>query len=108
MVEFKVVVSYGDGKTETVSVSGQNASNFIGLRIGDKVDGSLVGKPGYDIVITGGSDSAGFPMLRNIQGGGLVRVLLKDKKGIRKRVLRRGSMITESVVQINTAAVKKG
>jgi hypothetical protein len=46
--------------------------------------------------------------LKNIQGGGLVRVLLKDKKGIRKRVLRRGSMITESVVQINTAAVKKG
>lgn len=38
MVEFKVVVSYKDGKTETVSVSGQNASNFIGLRIGDKVD----------------------------------------------------------------------
>jgi small subunit ribosomal protein S6e len=108
MVEFKVVVSYKDGKTETVSVSGQNASNFIGLRIGDKVDGSLVGKPEYEIVITGGSDSAGFPMLKNIQGGGLVRVLLKDKKGIRKRVLRRGSMITESVVQINTAAVKKG
>jgi small subunit ribosomal protein S6e len=107
MVEFKVVVSYKDGKTETVNVVGKEASNLIGLKIGDKIDGSLMGKPGLVLEITGGSDSAGFPMQKNIQGGALVRVLVKDKGGVRKRVFRRGSTITESIVQINTAAIKK-
>ncbi|MEM0121028.1 MAG: S6e family ribosomal protein [Thermoprotei archaeon] len=107
MAEFKVVISYKDGNAETVNVSGQSAANFIGLKIGDKVDGSLIGKSEYDIIITGGSDFAGFPLQRNIQGGGLVKVLLKDKNGIRKRVLRRGSTITESTVQINVVAIKK-
>lgn len=108
MVEFKVVVSYSDGKAETITISGQNASGLIGLKIGDKIDGALVGKPGYELVITGGSDSAGFPMMKNIQGGALTKVLLKGKGGIRRRVLRRGSTITESIVQINVVAVKKG
>lgn len=107
MVEFKVVVSYPDGKAETVNVSGQNASALVGLKIGDKFDGSIIGKPGYELKITGGSDSAGFPMMRNIQGGALTKVMVKDKNGVRKRVFRRGSTITESIVQINVVATKK-
>lgn len=107
MVEFKVVVSYRDGKAETVNVSGQKASNFIGLKIGDKIDGAVIGKPEYELIITGGSDSAGFPMMKNIQGGALTKVLIRDKRGLRRRVLRRGSTITESIVQINVVALKK-
>jgi hypothetical protein len=37
----------------------------------------------------------------------LIRVLLRDKNGIARRVYRRGSLITESIVQINVKAKKK-
>jgi small subunit ribosomal protein S6e len=107
MVEFKLSVSYKDGKSETITVGAQNASQFIGMKIGDEFDGSLVGKEGYRLVVTGGSDSAGFPMVKRVQGGALVHVSMKNKEGTAKRVLRRGSTITESIVQINAVALKK-
>jgi small subunit ribosomal protein S6e len=107
MVEFKIVVSYPDGKAETVIAKDKVATQLIGMKIGDVFDGSLIEKPGFEMVITGGSDSAGFPMVPFIQGGALIRVLLRDKNGIARRVYRRGSLITESIVQINVKAKKK-
>jgi small subunit ribosomal protein S6e len=107
MVEFKLSVSHKDGKAEAITVDAQKASQLIGMKIGDEFDGSLVGKEGYKLVITGGSDSAGFPMVKRVQGGALVHVLIKNKGGVSKRVLRRGSTITESIVQVNTVSVKK-
>ncbi|MEM3671187.1 MAG: S6e family ribosomal protein [Thermoprotei archaeon] len=107
MPEFKVVASYPDGKAETITVDAQGASALIGLRIGDEFDGSTIGKPGHRFKITGGSDSAGFPMARNIQGGALIRVMARNRKEGARRVLRRGSQITDSLVQINVVSVKK-
>ena len=106
MVELKAVVSYPDGKAETVKLDSQRASAFIGLKIGDKVDGGLVGKPEYVLVLAGGSDSAGFPMDKSVQGGALVRIIQR-KRGTVRKILRRGAMVTESVVQLNMKAVKK-
>lgn len=102
-----MVACYPDGKAETISLSGQNATSLLGLKINDEFDGSILGKPEYVFTITGGSDSAGFPMVKHIQGGSLIRVMGKDKQGLPKRVLRRGSLITESVVQVNVVAKKR-
>ncbi len=107
MVEFTAVVSYRDGKSESVKVGAQESSRLLGLRIGDTLDGAVIGKKDYSMTIVGGSDSAGFPMRRHIQGGGLVRILFRDRKGINHKVLRRGSVITESIAQVNLVAKKK-
>ncbi len=110
MPEFKVVVS--DPKTGTakqVEVKGPQANAFLGLKIGDIIDGGLVGMPGVKLKITGGSGRAGEPMRPDLQGGGKRRLLLSGppgfhppSKGMRKRKLVRGNVITEDIVQINT------
>ncbi|MCX8204117.1 MAG: 30S ribosomal protein S6e [Candidatus Nezhaarchaeota archaeon] len=108
-MSFKVVVS--DPKTgvaKQVAVEGPQAHALIGLKIGDVIDGTPFGLPGVKLRITGGSDRSGFPMRRDIPGGGKYRVLLSGppgfhpkKKGMRKRVTVRGSTITEDIVQVN-------
>ena len=62
--------------------------------------------------ITGGSDNSGFPMRADLPGGAKRRLLLSGppgfhpkERGMRKRVMVRGRMITEDIVQINTIVV---
>ncbi len=97
-----------------IVVSGERASQLLGRRIGDYVDASIIGLPGYVLKITGGSDRAGAPMLPFIHGGVKKYVLLSGPpgfhprlKGERRRKFVRGNMITEDTVQINTAIARK-
>ncbi|MDH5806511.1 MAG: 30S ribosomal protein S6e [Candidatus Methanomethylicaceae archaeon] len=109
MVEFKLVVSNPeDGKSKTITVKDEMARIFIGLKIGDYVDGEAFGYPGKKLVITGGSDKSGIPMRPDIQGGVKKYALLSGppgyhpkKEGERRKKLIRGNMITEDIVQIN-------
>jgi len=89
------------------------ARTFIGLKIGDKVDASIIGLKG-ELVITGGSDSSGFPMRPDIHGGVKVKVLLSGppgfkprKKGERRRKTVRGNTITPDIVQINVKWIRE-
>jgi len=115
MVEFRVNASTRDGKTKQLEVKDQHAGALLGKRIGDEVDGILVGLPGYRLVITGGSDRDGFPMRDDISGIGRKNVLLSKSKGFRnakegqrKRRLVRGNMISQEITQINMKVVKEG
>ena len=109
MPEFKVVVSDPKtGRAETVEVKGDMAMRLIGHKIGDVIDGAIIGKPGLKLRITGGSGKAGEPMLPFLPGGAKRRLLLSrspgfhpEKKGMRKRKLVRGNTITDEIVQIN-------
>ena len=111
MPEFKVVVSDPKtGKAESVEIKGDKALKLIGHKIGDVIDGALIGKPGLKLKITGGSGKAGEPMLPFLPGGAKKRLLLSGppgyhppKKGMRKRKLVRGNVITDEIVQINMA-----
>lgn len=113
MPTFKVVVSDPKtGKARQVELKEGKAQALLGSRIGDIIDGTIVGLPGKKLVITGGSGKAGEPMRPDIQGGVKKRVLLSrppgyhpPKKGMRKRKLVRGNVITEDIVQINTKIV---
>ncbi len=115
MPEFKVVISDpATGKAEQVEVKGDKAIKLIGLRIGDVIDGALVGKPGIKLKITGGSDKAGAPMRPDLPGGVKRRLLLSGppgfhprRRGERRRKLVRGNTITEDIVQINTVIVRE-
>ncbi len=109
MVEFKLVISNPeDGTSKTVVVKDELAHVFIGLKIGDFVDGALFGYPNKKLIITGGSDKSGIPMRPDVQGGGKKYVLLAGppgyhpkRKGERRKKLVRGNTITEDIVQIN-------
>ena len=67
MPEFKIVVSDPKtGKAQQITVSGEAAERLIGLKIGDVIDGAIVGLKGKKLMITGGSDRSGFPMRPDI------------------------------------------
>ncbi|MBS7604891.1 MAG: 30S ribosomal protein S6e [Candidatus Bathyarchaeia archaeon] len=115
MVKFKIVVSDPkSGKSKSIEVEGPKAAPFIGKKIGDTIDGVVIGMPGVKLLITGGSDKDGFPMRPDVHGGVKTRVLLsggpgfkpKDK-GERRRKTVRGNMITEDTMQINVKIIEK-
>ena len=61
MVKFKVVVSDPEmGKSRSIEVEGARAVPLIGRKIGDVIDGAVIGMSGYKLQITGGSDRDGF------------------------------------------------
>ncbi len=115
MVQFKLVVSDPrTTKSEVVEIKDANAQVLVGRKIGEVVEGSTIGFSGK-IMITGGSDKAGFPMRGDVLGGGKNRVLLtrgvgltSKVEGMKKRKLVRGNTITEEVYQVNAKKVEEG
>lgn len=115
MARFKVIVSDPEtGVSKAVEVEGTRAVPLIGRRIGETIDGSVVGLSGHKLQITGGSDKDGFPMRPGIHGGVRVRVILSGgvgfhskRQGERRRKTLRGNVITEEIVQINMKIVEK-
>ncbi|MEM2874657.1 MAG: 30S ribosomal protein S6e [Candidatus Hadarchaeales archaeon] len=113
---FKVVISDPEsGKSYQVEVRDPESRKLIGLKIGDSFGGDLVGLPGYELQITGGTDRDGFPMRPDIAGTGRVSVLLAGgtgfsprRKGERRRKRVRGSRISEAIVQVNAKIAKRG
>ncbi|MFQ6051905.1 MAG: 30S ribosomal protein S6e [Candidatus Hydrothermarchaeota archaeon] len=88
---------------------------LLGTKIGDTIDGSIIGLKGYKLKITGGSDKDGFPMRRDIPGTGRKRILISKgpgynpkEKGIRRRKTVRGNTISDAIVQINAKVVEHG
>ena len=61
-MDFRVVISDPkNGKAYQVELKDAGANRFLGHHIGDKIDGGVLGLPGYSVVVTGGSDREGFP-----------------------------------------------
>jgi small subunit ribosomal protein S6e len=92
-----------------IRVNDERTSTFIGLKIGDEVDGSILGLKGVKLIITGGSDISGFPMRPDIAGPLKKTALLPDPPGFhpredgeRRRKMVRGNTIAPDIVQINT------
>ena len=108
MARFKLIVSSSDGKGKTVDIEGVTAQPLIGKRIGESINGSVLGIKDSKIEVTGGSDKDGFPMRPNVHGGVRKAVLLSGGVGFRPKVLGqrkrkmvRGNVITEEIVQVN-------
>lgn len=113
---FKVVASDPEtGRGYQLEAREPAARRLVGLRIGDKFDGEIVGLSGYELQITGGTDADGFPMRADIAGPGRASVLLASGPGFqprgrgeRRRKRVRGRVISDSIVQVNAKIVKKG
>lgn len=116
MPTWKIVVSDPETKKAyQIEIDQSMASQLIGKKIGDIIDGSIIGFSGYELQITGGTDKDGFPMHPNIEGIVKKKVLLSSppcfhprKKGERKKKTVRGNTISSDIVQINMKIVKKG
>jgi small subunit ribosomal protein S6e len=115
MVSFKLcIANTKDGKCVQKEVKDAEAQPFIGLNIGEKISGDGFGMPGYEFLITGGSDYCGFPMRHGIMGlrkkiysfGGVGFPGLKKGEKTRKTVC--GHKIHEKITQINLKITKEG
>ena len=112
--EFKLVISDPkSGRAKQITIGDPESYALIGLKIGDEIDGSSIGLPGLRLKITGGSDKAGFPMIPYLPGGRKYRILLSGppgfrpkEKGLRRRKMVRGNVITEDIVQVNMIVVE--
>jgi small subunit ribosomal protein S6e len=114
MVSFKLILSDPKtGKSEASEVKDAQAQPLLGRKIGEVIDGLTIGLTGR-IMITGGSDKAGFPMRADTMGGGKNYVLLTEgvgfrtkEEGAKKRKLVRGNTITEETYQVNAKRVEE-
>ncbi len=115
MAKFKIIVSDPEeGKSKVVELDGPKAVPLLSRRLGEIIDGSVVGFPGQKLQITGGSDKDGFPMRPNVHGGVRVSVIVSKsvgfhpkRKGERRRKTLRGNVITDDIVQVSMKIVEK-
>lgn len=113
MTEFKIVIN--DAKTGKSYQKALSSDILLGKKIGDKIDGNLIGLKEYSLIITGGSDKAGFPMRKDFEIIGRKKVLAGrspgirvKEKGIRIRKTVRGAIISDQTAQINLKVEKYG
>ncbi len=102
-------------KTFQLELSEEASRALRGKRISETFKGELIDKPGYEFLITGGSDNAGFPLRRDVEGEHRKRILItrgvgnrRTRKGIRLRRTVAGNTICESTVQVNVKVTKHG
>ena len=115
MAKFKIIISDPEtGTSKTVELEETRAIPLIGRRIGEIMDGAILGLVGHKVQITGGSDRDGFPMRPSVHGGVRRRVILSggvgfnpQNEGQRERKTVRGNVITDEIVQVNTKIVEK-
>ena len=95
------------GKSISRELKDNDANVLLGLQIGQETDASILGLQGK-IKITGGSDKSGVAMRGDVAGVPRKRILISKgvglqdvKKGLRKRKLVRGNIISEEIYQIN-------
>ena len=107
MPSFKLTVSDQKGKSISRELKDNDANVLLGLQVGQETDASILGLQGK-IKITGGSDKSGVPMRGDVAGVPRKRILISKgvglqdvKKGLRKRKLVRGNIISEEIYQIN-------
>ncbi|MEM4366876.1 MAG: 30S ribosomal protein S6e [Candidatus Anstonellales archaeon] len=110
----KIVVGTKQGKAYSKELSESEVMALRGKKIGDEIDGGMVGLPGYILVITGGSDSTGAPMRADVKGAGSSSAFLspgvgfRGKKGERKRKRIRGNIVGEDISQLNCIVKQEG
>jgi len=107
MAAFKIVIGTKDGKCVQKEVAEADAKSLIGKKIGDTIKGEIIGLTGYEFLITGGSDYAGFPMRSDIAGPGRKKVLAVQGIGIKKKGegQRQRKTVCGNTIHANTAQI---
>ena len=112
-----VIADPKKGRTKQIEIEDEkfSTSGLIGSKIGDKISGNPFGFPGYEFQITGGSSENGTPMRSDVHGGIRKKILLSkgpcyypEERGLRRRRMVQGNMITDEIVQINLKVIEWG
>jgi small subunit ribosomal protein S6e len=111
----RIVVSEPSGKSYQLELPKDKEANIIGKKIGEELDGNLIGAAGYTLEFRGGSDGSGFPMRTEVHGAAKKSILMSDgvgfkatRGGERRRKFVRGNTYSSESVQINVAVKKAG
>jgi len=113
MAKLQLIISDPrNGSCKKVEVEGAQAQAFVGRKIGEVLNGTVVGASGTRLMIKGGSDKDGTPMRPDAHGGVKTSILLSKgvglrnkEKGIRMRKLIRGNTVTEDIFQLNLLTI---
>lgn len=107
MAAFKIVIGTKDGKCVQKEVAEADAKSLIGKKIGDTIKGEVIGLTGYEFLITGGSDYAGFPMRSDIPGAGRKKILAVEGIGMKKKGegQRQRKTVCGNTIHANTAQI---
>jgi len=113
-MELKLVIN--DPKTGKSYTKTLPDNHLIGKKMGEEVDGSLIGLPDYKLIFTGGSDLAGFPMRKEVNTSTRKKILdvksigLKaiKRKGMKIRKTIHGNTVSEFIAQINLKVKSEG
>lgn len=105
----------GKGLSKLIEID-EKRFRFENLKIGDTIKGGLIGFPNYEFQITGGADSSGFPMRKDVHGPVKKKILVSKRgtgyrplrKGQKKRKTVRGNEITYDMTLINLKIIKYG
>jgi len=93
------------------------SDSLAGKKLGEKLEGKELSNDlaGYELIITGASDFAGFPHKKDVEGSELRKVLLtkgwgmkQKQKGLRRKKTVRGTQISDKTVQINMNVTTAG
>jgi small subunit ribosomal protein S6e len=108
---FRICIS--DPKSRKTYQIEKEAPSLIGVRVGQKFDGGMIGLDGFTMELRGGSDKEGFPMRPEMDGSHRKKLLLTGgsgfnpkKKGLRRRKFVRGNQISEDIMQVNCKIVE--
>jgi small subunit ribosomal protein S6e len=103
------------GKTYSTELKEDQINLLDSLKMTDKFSGDSIGYPGYEFEITGGSDSAGFPMRFDVQGSARKKITLTqgpcvkiNRNGMKKKVNVAGNTVKKSTSQVNAMIVTYG
>ncbi len=112
----KVVINDSkSGNTFQRELEAGKKPQLMGKKIGDALEGALIGLPGYELKITGGSDSDGAPMRFDVPSTRRLNIVISKGPGVRhlkrgtklkKRVT--GNAISDRTAQLNTKIEKYG
>lgn len=105
----------GKGLSKLITID-EKKIRFDGMKIGETIKGGLIGFPNYEFQITGGSDSSGFPMRKDVHGPVKKKILVSKRgigykpkrKGQKKRKTVRGNEISYDMTLLNLKVIKYG
>ncbi len=109
-------INVGNPKTgKTTPLTFAEPKPLFGLKMGNTFKGEMIDKTGYEFKIVGGSDNAGFPMRRDVEGAVRRKILIaggvgfrSKRKGMRSRRTIAGNTVGPNTAQLNVVIVKEG
>jgi small subunit ribosomal protein S6e len=104
----KLVMGTKSGKTFQKELSSTEAESLYGRVLGEELNGEMFGYSGVKFTISGGSDSQGFPMRKDLTGTKRRSLLIAKSTGFKGKLRGQkfGGLRIKKTISGNTIHVK--